>query len=176
MQTWFSVVSLNDSALMTLYLNFCFIRTKHLDKPPFNPLGLDLGVHDLEEIKTVLFTVHSIIVSIYITFSKLFSSSYMITLIFLSLTLHPHYAGSGWSKHVSQSYMSSFFLWHSSPLTSAWYSRVGRHAPSQIHQIQSECCTIARKNRGMGRESREKRKRKREKGRQVSDLSTSFWD
>lgn len=35
-----------DSALMTLYLNFCFIRTKHLDKPPLNPLGLDLGDKD----------------------------------------------------------------------------------------------------------------------------------
>lgn len=55
-----------------------------------------------------------------------------------------------------------FFLWHSSPLPTAWYSGVGMHAPSQIHQLQSECRTTAQGNRRMKRErGRERRKGER---------------
>lgn len=39
----------------------------------------------------------------------------------------------------------------------AWYSGVGMHAPSQIHQLRSECRTTARVNRGMRGGERERR-------------------
>lgn len=73
-----------------------------------------------------------------------------------------------------------FFLWHSSPLPTAWYSGVGMHAPSQIHQLRSECRTTAWGNGGMrGERERWRKKRGRDGGRergQVSGLSTSFRD
>lgn len=50
---------------------------------------------------------------------------------------------------ISPSRMSSFFLWHSYPLPAAWYSEVGIRAPSRIHQLQSECRTMARRNEGI---------------------------
>lgn len=74
-----------------------------------------------------------------------------------------------------------FFLWHSSPLPTAWYSGVGMHAPSQIHQLRSECRTTAQGNGGMRRERKREREVEKEKGGgrergQVSGLSTSFRD
>ena len=41
-----------------------------------------------------------------------------------------------------------FFLWHGSPLHAVWYSGAGMPAPSQIHQLQSECHTTARETEG----------------------------
>ena len=63
-----------------------------------------------------------------------------------------------------------FFLWHGSPLPTAWYSGVGMHAPSQIHQLRSECRTTARGNGGMRRERerREKRGGREREGRSVA--------
>lgn len=60
-----------------------------------------------------------------------------------------------------------FFLWHSSPLSTAWYSGVGMHAPSQIHQLRSECRATARGNGGMRREREVEGER--EKGREGSE-------
>lgn len=57
-----------------------------------------------------------------------------------------------------------FCLWHGSPLSAAWYSGVEMHAPSQIHQLRSECRTTARGNGGMRRVEAE---RGREAGREV---------
>ncbi|KAM7389674.1 hypothetical protein PAMP_023637 [Pampus punctatissimus] len=71
----------------------------------------------------------------------------------ISLTLRPLHGCSDRSNHVSQS--------HISPLPTAWYSGVGMHAPSQIHQLRSECCTTAR-----GKWRDEKRERERERWRE----------
>lgn len=71
-------------------------------------------------------------------------------------------------------FFSFLLLWHSSsfhPPPTAWYSGVGMHAPSQIHQLRSECRTTARVNRGMRGGGRERGRRG-----QVSGLSTSFRD
>lgn len=59
-----------------------------------------------------------------------------------------------------------FFLWHGSPLPTAWYAGVGMHAPSQIHQLRSECRTTARGNKGMRKERGGGRKQGRERERE----------
>lgn len=41
------------------------------------------------------------------------------------------------------------------PIPAAWYSGAGTHAPSQIHQLRSECRTTTRVNRGMRGAGRE---------------------
>lgn len=40
-------------------------------------------------------------------------------------------------------------------IPAAWYSGAGTHAPSQIHQLRSECRTTTRVNRGMRGAGRE---------------------
>lgn len=66
-----------------------------------------------------------------------------------------------------------FFLWHGSPLHAAWYSGAGMHAPSQIHQLRSECRTTAWKIEGWeegGGEREDGGKREREAGQGLADI------
>lgn len=97
---------------------------------------------------------------IHLGFSKDTSSSSVPSHLPLSLTLRPYYTGSDRSNHVSQSQMSSFFF-DTDPLSTAWYSGLEIHAPSQFHQLWSECRTMAWRNGGIRK--REKGDRKRER-------------
>lgn len=84
----FSVLSLNDScghitANGILPMKVNFFQRKYLDKPPCNPLGLDMAAHVLEETKSVLFTIEMC------AFTSLFVQFLYVRILYLLLSRRP---------------------------------------------------------------------------------------